>query len=57
MQSLPVLILPAALPGEKGGENRAEEVEVYLTLEITRSLILTNTLRLGSKYQFYQFNV
>ena len=33
MQSLPVLILPAALPGEKGRENRAEEVKVYLTLE------------------------
>ena len=31
MQSLPVRILPAALPG-KGREPRAEEVEVYLTL-------------------------
>lgn len=33
MQSLPMLILPAALPGEKGREDRAEEVKVYLTLE------------------------
>lgn len=31
MQSLPVLL--PALPGEKGRENRAEEVKVYLTLE------------------------